>query len=119
MDDLDKPKETPSQRAERKWKNHDLTKRFLEERKAKLSAPTPKEIEPADVIETERPKADTTTKFERQFIKDLRAMLEGHTRRNLLLYKLSLRIRIDRLKRERARRLQAQVAQQKPKDLFS
>jgi hypothetical protein len=105
MDDIERPKESPEQRATRMWGNNDLTKRFLEEkRKPPLQAAT-KVIE---VLSTERPKADETTKFERKFIKDLRAMLEGHTQRNLMEYKRAIRARIHRLKKEKLKRLMAQ-----------
>jgi hypothetical protein len=106
MKDLDKPKESPEQRATRMWGNHDLTKRFLEE---KMKAPPVLAPKPTiQVIENERLKAEETTKFERKFIKDLRVMLEGRTQRNLLEYRLALRARIKRLKFEKLKRLLAQ-----------
>ena len=127
MDDLDKPRESAEQKAKRKWGNHDLTKRFLEE---KRKPPPVVKANPdiAEVITNERPKADVTTKFERQFIQELREMLDGHTRRNLIAYKASLRAQIYRLKLEKYKRLLAKdaerkaalpLAQPKSKDLFS
>jgi hypothetical protein len=117
MDDLDHPKETPEQRATRQWGNADLTRRFLEEKRKPPLQPTKKVIE---VLSTERPKAEETTKFERKLIKDLRLMLEGHTHRNLIEYKRAIQARIHRLKREKLRRLMALHAQVAPrKDLFS
>ena len=121
MKDVDHPKETLEQRATRQWGNADVTRRFLEEKRKPPPQPATKVIE---VLTTERPKADVTTKFERQFIKDLRAMLEGHTQRTLMEYKLALRARIHRLKKEKLKRLlalQAQREAQVPqkKDLFS
>ena len=117
MTDLDHPKESPEQKATRQWGNADLTRRFLEEKRKPPPQPATKVFE---VISTERPKTDVTTKFERQFIKDLRAMLEGHTQRNLMEYKLALRARIHRLKKEKLRRLLALQAQRdQKKDLFS
>jgi hypothetical protein len=121
MKDLDHPRESPAQKATRQWCNADLTRRFLEEKRKPPPQPATKVIE---VHSTERPKADVTTKFERQFIKDLRLMLEGHTQRTLMEYKLALRARIHRLKKEKLRRLlalQAQREAQAPqkKDLFS
>jgi hypothetical protein len=121
MKDLDHPKESPEQKATRQWGNADLTRRILEEKRKPPPQPATKVIE---VHTTERPKADVTTKFERQFIKDLRTMLESHTQRNLMEYKLALRARIHRLKKEKLRRLlalQAQREAQAPqkKDLFS
>jgi hypothetical protein len=109
MTDLDKPNESAERCATRQWGNADLTRRFLEEkRKAPPIQAPPKVVE---VITTERRKAEATTKFERKFIKDLREMIEGHTQRNLLQYKLSLRARIHRLKLEKLRRLEAKAAQ--------
>jgi hypothetical protein len=105
MDDIERPKETPEQRATRMWGNNDLTKRFLEEKHKPPTQPAKKVIE---VFSTERPKAEKTMKFERKFLKDLRAMLEGHTHRNLLEYKCAIRARIHRLKREKLKRLMAQ-----------
>jgi hypothetical protein len=105
MDDIERPKETPEQRATRMWGNNDLTKRFLEEKHKPPTQPAKKVIE---VFSTERPKAEETMKFERKFLKDLRAMLEGHTHRNLLEYKRAIRARIHRLKREKLKRLMAQ-----------
>jgi hypothetical protein len=67
MDDIERPKETPEQRATRMWGNNDLTKRFLEEKHKPPTQPAKKIIE---VFSTERPKAEETTKFERKFIKD-------------------------------------------------
>jgi hypothetical protein len=104
MTDLDKPKESPEQRATRQWGNADLTRRFLEEKHKPPPQPATKVIE---VLSTERPKADVTTKFERQFIKDLRVMLEGHTQRNLMEYKRAIQARIHRLKKEKLKRLMA------------
>ena len=85
MDDLDHPKETPEQSATRLWGNADLTRRFLEEKRKLPPQPATKVIE---VIETEQPQAFWEHhKLERKFLKDIRAMLEGHTHRNLLDYK--------------------------------
>jgi hypothetical protein len=117
MKDLDHPKGSPEQKATRQWGNAHLTRRILEEKRKPAPQPATKVIE---VLTAERPKADVTTKFERQFIKDLRAMLEGHTQRNLMEYKLALRARIHRLKKEKLRRLLALQAQRdQKKDLFS
>jgi hypothetical protein len=107
MEDIERPKETSEERAKRMWSNHDLTRRFLEE-KHKPAPIVKTNPDMAEVLSSERPKADETTKFERKFIKDLRAMLEGHRQRNLIEYKRALRARIHRLKREKLKRLMAQ-----------
>jgi hypothetical protein len=123
MKDLDDPrKETAEQRAITMWSNYDLTKRFLEEvqKKEAIQKPTKTTPDIAEVIETEHPRAETVTRFERRFIKDFKAMLEDHKRRNVALYRLSLLTRIQKLKAEMARRLEALPAQPKvKKDLFS
>jgi hypothetical protein len=105
--------------------DYDLTKRFLEEIQKKETAPKPVKTEPdiAELIVTERPKRGSLTKFESQLIKEFKAMLEGHKRRNVALYRLALLTQLLRLKKERAKRLRALNAQkeQKPKmkDLFA
>jgi hypothetical protein len=92
MDDLDNPRESPEHRARRMWENHALTKKFLEEKKAIESAPPPTDTEPkiGDVITNEHRTSERVAKFERQFLKDIRAMLNEHTERNLALYRQSL-----------------------------
>ena len=74
------------------WSNYDLTKRFLEEAQKKETIEKPAKTTPdiAEVIETERPRAETVTRFERKFIKDFKSMLETHKRRNVALYRLAL-----------------------------
>jgi hypothetical protein len=122
MKDLDKPKESAEQRAIRMWSNYDLTKRFLaevQEKEAiqKLAKTTP---DIAEVIETEHPKAQSITRFQNKFIKDFKAMLDNHKRRNVALYRLTLLTKLQRLKAERARRLEAIQPQVSAKrDLFS
>jgi hypothetical protein len=115
----DRPKESSEQRATRMWSNYDLTKRFLAEAQQKETIQRPIKTVPdiAEVIETERPRAETVTKFERRFIKDFRAMLEDHKRRNVALYRLTLLTRLQKLKAEMARRLETQPKVKK--DLFS
>jgi hypothetical protein len=107
----DPPKEPARRKAERRWRNHDIEKRIKEE-KAKPAPTAPKEVEVGDVINTAKPKAGVITKAQTKFAKEIKEMLEGHTRRNLLACKLSLRLRIHRLKAEKLKRLQAKAAQQ-------
>jgi hypothetical protein len=120
--DLDDPrKETAEQRAIRMWSNYDLTKRFLEEvqKNEAIQKPTKTTPDIAEVIETDRPRAEAVTRFERKFIKDFKAMLEDHKKRNVALYRLALLTRIQRLKAEMARRLEALPAKPQKRDLFS
>jgi hypothetical protein len=123
MKDLDDTrKETAEQKAIRMWSNYDLTKRFLEEVQKKEAIPKPAKTTPdiAEVIETERPRAEAVTRFERRFIKDFKVMLEDNKRRNVALYRLALLSKLHRLKAEMARRLEAGQTQPKvKKDLFS
>jgi hypothetical protein len=120
MKDLDKPKESAEQRAIRMWSNYDLTKRFLEEvqKNEGIQKPTKTTPDIAEVIETDRPRAEAVARFERRFIKDFKAMLEDHKRRNVALYRLALLTRIRRLKSEMARRLETLPAKPQKRDLF-
>jgi hypothetical protein len=105
------PKEPARRKAERKWGNHDVEKRF-KEGKTKAPAKESKELEVGDVIENEGSRHGNVLRAQTKFIKDLKEMLEGHANRNALLYHISLRRRIYRLKEEKLRRLEAKVAQQ-------
>ena len=117
----DSLKEPAKDRATRRWRNYAIEKSI----KAELAKPAPiapKEIEPADVIENERPDGRySVTKHQTKFAKDIRAMLDEHTRRNLILYKLSIRAQRKRLLMEKLRRLEAREAQRvalQKRDLF-
>jgi hypothetical protein len=109
-DDLP-PREPARRKAERRWRNHDVEKRFKEE-KAKPVPMTPNELGVGDVIENKQRLSGSVIRAQTRFAKELRKMLEGHTHRNLLEYKLALRVRIKRLKFEKLKRLEARVAQQ-------
>ena len=122
LKDIDDPKkESAEQKAARMWRNYDLTKRFLEDvNRESIEAPPKVTPDIAEVFETERRIAGSVTRFERKFVKDFKAMLEGHRRRNVALYRLALLSRLDKLKRERLRRLEAlQARRPKSKDLFA
>lgn len=119
MDDLDKPTESSEERAKRMWSNYALTKSFLEEQaKAQRAPPSPK-TEPniAELIKTERPKADTVTKFQNRFVKDFKSMIAEHKRRNVALYRLSLLTQIRRLRRAKLKRLLALQAEREAAQL--
>jgi hypothetical protein len=104
----DPRKEPAKRRAERRWGNHDVEKRFKEEKKEAENQPKkPKEPEPADVIEGEHDGRGSVVKAQTKFAKDIRAMLEGHTNRNAVLYILSLQAKKKRLLAEKLRRLRA------------
>jgi hypothetical protein len=109
-DDLP-PKEPARDKATRRWRNHDVEKRFKEE-KAKLVPIATKEQEVGDVIENKQRLAGSVIRAQTKFAKELRKMLKDHTHRNLLEYKMALHARIRRLKCEKLKRLEARVAQQ-------
>src|ERR1700722_11510687 len=105
------PKEPARRKAERKWRNRDIEKRLKEER-AKVTPIAPKELEIGDVIENDKVVGEAATQFQTKFAQEIRSMLEGHTKRNILLYKLSLRYQKKRLLYEKLKRLQAKAALQ-------
>jgi hypothetical protein len=110
-DDLP-PREPARDKATRRWRNHDVEKRVKEEKaKAEATPPKPKELEVGDVIENDRVVAEAVTQFQTKFANEIRSMLEGHTKRNTLFYKLSIRNQIRRLKFEKLKRLEARAAQ--------
>ena len=105
----DDPRKEPARkRAERKWRNHAVEKSFKAAQKeaSEEAAKQPKPIEPADVIHQEKLIAEGTTLFERKFLKDIRAMLEGHQTQNLARYAISIQIKRKKLLQEKLRRLQ-------------
>jgi hypothetical protein len=86
------PKEPARDKATRRWRNHAVEKAFKEE-KTKLVPITPKELEVGHVIENKQRLAGSVLRAQTRFAKELRKMLEGHTHRNLLEYKLALHAR--------------------------
>lgn len=127
----DPHKEPARKRAERRWRNHDLSARFkkmkatgegteefsLYDGKKPFSTEVPKppkepKIEPADLIEGRHDRRGSVVRAQTKFAKDIKTMLEGHVRRNVAYYLISLQAKRKRLLVEKLRRLQAQVAQQ-------
>jgi hypothetical protein len=107
------PKEPARDKATRKWRNHNVEKRLKQERaKIEAAPPNPKELEIGDVIENDKVVAEAATQFQTKFAQEIKSMLEGHTKRNILLYKLSLRYQKKRLLFEKLKRLEAKAAQQ-------
>jgi hypothetical protein len=102
----DRDEESARRRAERKWRNHDLQKRILDEIKLAQAEPKgPKSIEIADTIKNEELKKGTLVRAQTKFAKEIREMLEGHTKRNAELYLHSLQMKRKRLLVEKLRRL--------------
>jgi hypothetical protein len=109
---IDDIRKSTRERAQRRWKNYAVEKAFKAAQQEAANAPKePKELEPADVLEQERIIKEATTKFESKFIKDIRAMLDEHSKLSVALYALSIRVRHKRLLMEKLRRLEAREAQ--------
>jgi hypothetical protein len=102
---IDKPKESATRRAERKWKNHDVATRFKAEKTALKAAPavTKKPL----IIESEKPKPSRLTRFESKFKKEIQVMFDERKSSNLELYAISIKARKRRLLLEKLRRLEA------------
>jgi exoribonuclease R len=113
LKDIEEIRKAARIRAQRRWNNYAVEKSFKEARAkaAEDAAKEPKAIEPGDVLEREKLITEETTKFERQFIKDLREMLEGHTERNRIQYLAFLEHRNKLLLMEKLRRLRAQYGE--------
>lgn len=105
----DHPKEPARNRAERRWRNHATEKAFKEEKAKPPLAPSPvaKDPEIAETISRAKPDGrGSVIRAQTKFAKDIRAMMEGHTRRNEILYALSIRAQRYRLLKEKLRRLE-------------
>jgi hypothetical protein len=108
----DLPKESASKVAERKWRNHALTQRYLEKRQeAKEASPrdADTEIRMAEAITNDHKLHGPVKRLESKFKKELKSLMQDHATRNLLLYSAYLQRRKNRLLREKLRRLEAVV----------
>jgi hypothetical protein len=109
----DKPVEPARKKAERRWRNHDVEKRFKEEIAKPPPAPEkPNEPEIAEVISRDKPDGrGSVIRAQTKFAKYLREMIDGHKRenerRNQIIYALSIRAQRYRLLKEKLRRLEA------------
>jgi hypothetical protein len=101
------PNEPLRTKAERKWRNNEIRKRIVEERQKPKAKESDEEPEPADVIINEGRVDGPVKRFERQFLKDIRAMMETHTKRNLEIYAAMIERRRYKLLKEKLKRLQA------------
>jgi hypothetical protein len=103
----DAPIEPARKKAERRWRNFDVEKRFKEE--AKKPAPKePKTLGIAEAISRGKPDGrGSVIRAQTKFAKEIREMMEGHSKRNLILYAISIRARRKRLLLEKLRRLEA------------
>lgn len=110
LKDADDPRKEPARKlAQRKWRNHAAEKAF-KEAKNKPADGIPTNPEIAETIINEAVKAGTLTKAQTKFATEIRAMLEGHSKRNLILYAVSIRAQRKRLLMEKLRRLEARQA---------
>ena len=99
------PNEPLRAKAERRWRNNALRKRLKEEKQRPKLVDLDKEPEPADLIISDGRVDGPIKRFETQFLKDIRAMMEGHAERNMKLYAASIERRRYLLLREKLRRL--------------
>jgi hypothetical protein len=126
----DKPKGPARTKAERRWRNHDLSARFKKMKatgegteqfsvydgKKPFSTEVPKPpkepepVEPADLLEGKHDRRGSIVRAQTNFAKYIRETLEGHTQRNRLYYLISLEAKRKRLLVEKLRRLR--LAQQ-------
>ena len=103
----DKPIEPPRKKAERKWRNNDLSRRFkAAQKKADETPKGPKELQIADTIGSGKPdRRGTIIRAQTKFAKELKMMMEGHAERNRVFYFAFLQDRKRRLLVEKLRRL--------------
>ena len=117
----DKPKEPARRKAERRWRNYDLEKRFKAE-KAKPPGCDPgvssgaKKLEIAETTSREKPDGrGSVTRAQTKFAKYLRELMNDHKKRNehknlIYVYAVSIRAQRYRLLKEKLRRLEARQA---------
>jgi hypothetical protein len=108
-------KEPARAKAQRRWRNHDVEKRFKEEQ-SKAAPEKPKDLEIAEVISREKPDGrGSVIRAETKFAKYIRELLKGHTKHNQerikLMYSLSIRAQRKRLLLEKLRRLELREAE--------
>jgi hypothetical protein len=123
---IDSSKEPARKTAERKWRNHALVKRYkegklpfvaivdpddvdYEKRKVHLKTDEQaKATEPGHLSTNDEKLKGPLVKFETRFKKEIMALLNEHTGRNLALYAASLKHQKYVLLKEKLRRLEAQ-----------
>jgi hypothetical protein len=129
----DKPREPARRKAERRWRNYDVEKRFKEENAKPPLDPSAvaKAPEIAETISREKPDGrGSVIRAQTKFAKYIKGLLEGHTKHNQerikFMYAVSIRAQRKRLLFEKLRRLELReaqrVAQQNQggrRDLFS
>jgi hypothetical protein len=106
------PKETARHKATRKWRNHQLMKRNVEERSKKPQQSTGHEPEIATSLTNDGRIDGSITRFENRFKKEIRTILQGNNDLNAFLYQMSLENRRRILLKEKLRRLKLAQAEQ-------
>ena len=106
----DGPKEPARIRAERKWTNADVRKRLKEEKQRPKLVDPNRGPEIAETITNDGRLKGPVKNLERRFLRDIRAMMEGHTANNQRHYLAFLERRKIILLTEKLRRLK--LAQQ-------
>lgn len=103
---IDDIRKSARERASRKWKNHQVEKNFKAAQKEASGAQQQvKQTQPSDVIEGQQDRRGAVTRANTKFAQDIRLMMEGHSRRTIALYALSLEAKKRRLLTEKLRRL--------------
>jgi hypothetical protein len=120
--EIDNSKEPARKKAERRWRNHALVKKYkagklpfvavvnpddVDYEKQKVHLPKGHEPKIAETVTNDGRRDGSLRRFESRFIKEIRTMLEGHNQRNLMLYAASLQHQKYLLLKEKLRRLEA------------
>jgi hypothetical protein len=118
----DPPSESASKKAERKWRNNALRTKYKENKMPFVAVVDPDDIDyenrkvhinndappkPASIIETDDPKVE---RFERKFLKDIRAAMNEHKQINMTIYRAAIRQQKKRILLEIIRRREANIA---------
>jgi hypothetical protein len=109
----DGPREKASDRAKRRWRNHDVATRFKAELKAArvlIDLGAQPEPEIADIIKNEGKRGGRVTRFESRIKTEIGKMLHEFVDRNLTMYKAALDHQKRILLREKLRRLETAEA---------
>jgi hypothetical protein len=107
LNEHDPPKDKASEIATRKWKNNDVRRRIIEAKQRPKVVDPNREPEIAETIINEGRRDGPVKRFERQFIKDMRAVFDEYRERNSQWYLASLHNRKIKLLKEKLRRLKA------------
>jgi hypothetical protein len=107
LKDTDQPKEPLRNKAARMWKNNNVRKKIAEERQSRNKPDPNDDPEITEVLINDGRRDGTVNRFENKFKRDIRAMMEGHSARNVALYLKLLEQRKIILLREKLKRLRA------------